>query len=350
LTFTAFTKEITKGRYLDPFDGFKEKESLFEIRRDAITGGTSRILPYRFRVVKMPDINDYLEKSPVEKCPFCPPLFERITPRFTAEVADSGRFRREEAVLFPNAFPHDRHNGVAVFSSRHYLGLDELTPEVMLPGFLVCQNYFARMMELQPDLQFCSINWNYMPPAGGGLVHPHVQTVIGERPTRFMKTIYESAVHYDDETGHDLWQDLIASEKEEGERYIASTGAVHWLVSFAPRGMAGEIAFILPDRSSIFELTDADFLEILGGFTRIFAYFLDNNLISFNMALYATLREEGRFPVQGRIVPRFTILPLGTSDINYFEKLHDEVICPVVPEQVCRDIQPYFQDDRRGGR
>jgi len=348
LTFAAFTKEVSLGRYLDPFAGFKEKESVFEIRRDEITGVTSRILPYRFRVVKRPDINEYLDKSPVEKCPFCPPQFERITPRFTAEVTSRGKFQRDEAVLFPNAFPHDRHNGVAVFSSRHYLGLDELTAKVMLPGFLVCQDYFARMLELQPDLRFCSINWNYMPPAGGGLVHPHVQTVIGERPTRFMKTIYESAVRYGSETGRDLWRDLIASEKEEGERYIASTGAGEWMVSFAPRGMVGEIAFILPGRSSIFALTERDLLEILGGFTRVFAYFLAGNLISFNMALYATLREEGRFPVQGRIVPRFTILPLGTSDINYFEKLHDEVICPVVPEQVCRDIQPYFQDDRLG--
>ena len=350
MTFSAFSKEITRGRYLDPFDGFKEKESVFEIRRDTITGVISRILPYRFRVVKRPDINEYLEKSPVEKCPFCPPLFERITPRFTAEVAASGKFRRDKAVLFPNAFPHDRHNGVAIFSSRHYLGLDELTPGIMLPGFLVCRDYFARMMELQPDLQFCSINWNYMPPAGGGLVHPHVQTVIGERPTRFMKVLHDGAVRYGNETGRDLWQDLIASEREEGQRYIASLGAAHWLVSFAPKGMAGEIVFILPERFSIFDLTEADLLEILGGLTRIFAYFLDSNLISFNMALYATLREEGRFPVQGRIVPRFTILPLGTSDINYFEKLHDEVICPVVPEQVCGDIRPYFQDDRRDER
>lgn len=27
-------------------------------------------------------------------------------------------------------------------------------------------------------------------------------------------------------------------------------------------------------------------------------------------------------------MPRFEINPLGTSDINYFEKLHNEIICP----------------------
>jgi hypothetical protein len=47
--------------------------------------------------------------------------------------------------------------------------------------------------------------------------------------------------------------------------------------------------------------------------------------------------------VQGKLVPRFVILPLGTSDLNYFEKLHDEIICPVIPEELCRDLKPWFQ-------
>ncbi len=338
-----FTREIFTGKYLDPFNGFKEKESTFEIRRDEITGVTARILPSRFRGFQKHDIREYLEKSPEEKCPFCLPQLELLTPRFTPDVIADGQFRRGNAVLFPNAFPHDRHNGVALFSSRHFLGLEELTPEVMRDGFLVCRDYCERMLAMHPDLQYGSINWNYMPPAGGGLIHPHLQTVMGECPTRFMQTLYDSAVRYERETGRPLWDDLLAQEKKAEERYIASTGSLVWLVGFAPRGMAGEIDFYLPERMSLFSLTENDLLELLTGLTRIFAYFAANNLISFNMTLYATLREESRFPVQGRIVPRFLILPLGASDSNYFEKLHDEIICPVVPEQICSDLRPYFQ-------
>ena len=64
--------------------------------------------------------------------------------------------------------------------------------------------------------------------------------------------------------------------------------------------------------------------------------------MSFNMSLYAPMINDKNFWVQGKIVPRFEINPLGTSDINYFEKLHNEVICPVVPEELCRALQPYF--------
>ena len=33
---------------------------------------------------------------------------------------------------------------------------------------------------------------------------------------------------------------------------------------------------------------------------------------------------------------------ITTSDVNYFEKLHDEIICLAVPEQMCAEIKPYF--------
>jgi hypothetical protein len=28
--------------------------------------------------------------------------------------------------------------------------------------------------------------------------------------------------------------------------------------------------------------------------------------------------------------------------LNYFEKLHNEIICPTVPEELCLELQPYF--------
>ena len=314
------------------------------MRRDAITGVVTRILPFRSRAYQRPDIDAYLEKSPPEKCPFCLPQRERLTPRFTADVSPAGQFRRGEAVLFPNAFPHDQFNGVALFSSHHFLGMEDLKPAIMRDAFLICRDYFTRMWELHPDLEYASINWNYMPPAGGGLIHPHLQTVMGRRPTRFVQGLLDSVRGYEETGGH-LWAALIAAEKEAGERHIASTGRLEWMVSFAPKGMAGEIDFYLPGRTSIFTVTEAEIDELLQGLTWVFTYLNTSNLISFDLSLYATLREDRRFPIQGRIIPRYMILPLGASDINYFEKLHDEIICPVIPEQLCAELRPYFQTE-----
>jgi UDPglucose--hexose-1-phosphate uridylyltransferase len=338
----GFRRDVTVGRYLDPFDGFKEKESSFEIRKDEITGVTCRILPYRFRLAEKPDVNSYLEKSPEAICPFCPGLFAQMTPKFTPEIIPEGRFQRGRAFLFPNAFPYDRNNAVAIFSDDHFLGLDELLPKVMLDGFMICQDYFSRMYRMDPSLRFCSINWNYMPPAGGGLVHPHLQTIVGENPTRFVKTLYESAIRYKEQEGSNLWRDLVTFEKAEGERFVGTTGTIDWMTSFAPKGMAGEVTFVINEKSSIFSLNDDDFLELMAGLSRIFQYFHANDFISFNMALYATFAEDDYLWIQGRIIPRFQLPPLGTSDLNYFEKFHEEIICPTIPEDLCKEIQKLF--------
>jgi len=340
---TFYKKEVLIGKYLDPFNDFKEKQLTFEIRHDEITGVTCRILPSRYKIAMKPDIQHYMENSPESACPFCRSLFEKITPKFTPDITQKGRFQRGNAFLFPNAFPHDRFNCVAVFSDKHFIGLNELTAETMLDGFLVCCDYFKRLKEISPAVRFCSINWNYMPPAGGGLIHPHLQTVAGENPTRFAETISARAKSYREATGSNLWKDLIAYEKKTGERVIASTGTIEWMASFAPHGLAGEIWFVFNGKTSLFHLRDTDFSELLAGFSRIFKYFDEKNFISFNMALFATLTDDENFWVQGRLMPRFVILPLGTSDINYFEKFHDEVICPFIPEEMCQELKTLFQ-------
>ncbi|MBN1662903.1 MAG: hypothetical protein JW943_04810 [Deltaproteobacteria bacterium] len=339
---SMYGKELTVGKYLDPFKGFEEKEMHFETRHDDITGVTCRILPGRLRAQVRTDMNPYLEKSPESACPFCPDLFDKFTPKFTPDICRDGKFKRGSAALFPNAFPHSRFNGVAIFSSKHYLSLPELSVDVMRDGFLVCLDYFSRMKDVFSLLDFCSINWNYMPPAGGGLIHPHLQTVVAEAPTNLVKKMCEKAKNYHDMAGRNLWRDIMDYEKEKDERYIGKTGAVEWMTCFAPRGMLGEIRFIFDGKTSIGSLNQDDIGDLLSGLCRIFGYLDAKNLFSFNLGLYATFAENDHLYVQGRVVPRFVLQPLGTSDSNYFEKIHDEIICPVVPEEQCRELRDLF--------
>ena len=339
----GFHKEETTGHYLNPFDGFQPKELPIEVRYDEITGVASRILPYRVRPAHKPDTNVYLEKSPPSICPFCPELFDKLTPKFTSDFLPEGKFKKGDACLFPNAFPYDATNTVAIFSSRHFIPLDQLTPETMHAGFAVCRDYFYHIAEIQPGYRFCSINWNYMPPSGGGLIHPHLQTIVSKKPTNFVRRLLASACNYEHASGGgNLWRNLLVIEQEAAKRFIANTGTISWLTAFSPKGMAGEVDFYFREKTSFFDLTEANFNEMLDGLSRIFYHLYVNNFISFNMSIYATMVPEKNFWVHGRIVPRFEINPLGTSDLNYFEKLHDEIICPVVPEELARELQAYF--------
>ncbi|MEN6620876.1 MAG: hypothetical protein ABFD50_04950 [Smithella sp.] len=339
----GFKKEKAVGYYLDPFNNFQVKQFNFEIRYDEITGVSSRILPYRAIVNHKPDIDSYLEKSPESLCPFCSELFEKLTPKFTPDILPAGRFQRDNAYLFPNAFPYAQNNSIAIFSSsRHFVPMNDLTPGFMRNGFKICGDYFHRLAEMNSGYRYCSLNWNYMPPSGGGQLHPHMQTLAGLKPTNYMQRLLNSAQNYVETSGDNLWRNLIMLEKEAKERFIASTGSISWLVSFAPKGMAGEIDFIFQEKTSFFELTEANFDELLKGLSKIFGYLYLNNFLSFNMSIYAPLISDKNFWVQGKIVPRFETNPLATSDINYLEKLHNEIICAVVPEELCCELQPYF--------
>jgi UDPglucose--hexose-1-phosphate uridylyltransferase len=337
----GFRKEISTAGFLSPLEGFKKREVAIEERYDETTGVASRVLPFRARPGQKADLNFYLQKSPESLCPFCPELFDTSTPRFTPDIAPEGRFRRGGACLFPNAFPYDKSSTVAIFSSRHFVPMDGLTPEFMRDGFAVCRDYFSRLAQVRPEYRYCSINWNYMPQSGGGLIHPHLQTIAGPGPTRFMQKLITSTQSYARATGGNVWRDLLDGEREAGERFIADTGTVCWLAAFSPRGMAGEIDFIVKEKTSFFELSAADVEELLGGLSRIFSYLSANNFISFNLAIYAMSGGDDVW-IQGKIVPRLELNALGTSDLNYFEKLHDEIICLAVPEQQCRELQPYF--------
>jgi len=339
-----FVRENLTFTYLDPFHNFEKKETHLEVRKDPITETISRVLPYRFRIYERPSVEDYLKKSPPEKCPFCLPQRDLLTPRFPVEINPEGQFRKGEAVCFPNAFPHSHYNTVVVLGNTHYLGLEEMKAGLLMDGLQVCLDYMRRMFQINPNLQYASINWNYMPPAGGGLLHPHLQTVMGEGPTVFMGKLLSKSREYRMTTGRDLWVDYLAWEKEKKERYVGRGEGAEWLTAFAPRGMAGEVVCILPEKLSLTSLADADLASLSKDLLRIFKYLNSINLVSFNLALFGTMVEEPLFPVQGRIIPRYLIRPLDTSDVNYFEKLHGEVICPFVPEDMAEGLKTFFHD------
>jgi len=57
------------------------------------------------------------------------------------------------------------------------------------------------------------------------------------------------------------------------------------------------------------------------------------------MTLLANMEREEHFCVQARIIPRVSIPPLKISDVNYFEKGHNEVITVIFPEELAAKIK-----------
>lgn len=338
---TLFKKIVTRTRLRNPFKGFSLDEIPSEIRFDPLTGHTVRVFDLSFRAEPV-DWTGTVRRSEETFCPFCPESLEKSTPLFPEDLVPEGRIKVGEATLIPNLVPFDKYAGVAVMSHRHYVAMDEWTPDNLRDAFSASLDFARRVAEKDPETRFFSVNWNYMPPAGSSIVHPHLQPNCGEVPTNEHRFQMEGCRRYREETGRDFWEDFAAAERLSGERYIGEMGSTFWVLSYAPQGFLPDVWCIFKDQSSMMSMGDDDLTPFLKGLAGVLKYFCGENISSFNVSLFS-VREGEDFRVNARICPRLLPRPIGNSDIAYLQMLHREPFCVRFPEAACGDLRKFFQ-------
>lgn len=327
--------------FLDPQQGFQPRELRIEVREDPLTGHRSRILPFRRRFPEGALPADLIEASR-KGCPFCPEQIETLTPRLVPEIAAEGRIRKGRATLFPNSFPYAKNNWVVALTEDHFLQIDRFTPEILQDAFEAAQEGISRLERVSPGERYSSINCNYLLQAGAGVLHPHLQVVVQDEPTVKHRAVLEGLKAYHLAKGTFFWQDYLLEERVVEERYLGKIGDIHFLSAFSPVGILGEILILFEGRERILDLTARDWSDFSQGLRRLFNYLIDSRTFSFNLSLFSGTWEGVRNWVYGRLCPRTAMPPWGTSDINYFEKLHGEVICVVSPETLAKEVRSYL--------
>jgi UDPglucose--hexose-1-phosphate uridylyltransferase len=340
-----FRREIMPSRMLkrDQSGELIETTASVELRFDPLTGRTCRLVPYSTDRIIRPDLNALEKRSRELTCPFCPPLVERITPRFPPDLFPEGVIRRGKAVAFPNIDPSDVYGVVVVISDEHFISLEKLDAATVLDALTAAHTYIRTVRKVDTEARYGFIAWNYMPPAGGSLVHPHLQCNAGYYPTNFQKQILEASEKYHQEKGTNYWSDLVEQERRTGERWVGETGGVVWLTGFAPRGRLSDVMAVFPGKASITELTEKDLSDFVAGLLKVFRYIDGLNLISFNMSTYSGSAED-QFWAHARITPRGLLLysPIETSDQFYYQILQDETICILPPETTAAGLRKLF--------
>ncbi len=327
-------------RFLDPTRNFEPVEKVTEIRRDPLTGRSSRILDMGF-TAERPDVNGMVERFRSGFNPFARERRDEVTPKFMEEVEGipGGRLARGEALVVPNLFPYDRYSAVTVLSNADFVPLDGFSEGLLVDAFEADMEYLRRVRETDgSSCRHYSINWNYMPLAGGSLVHPHHQLIASPVPTNYLKDVEAGLAAY---AGGRYFGDLVEAEKG-GERWVGHEGGISWLTGFAPMGHI-DVLGIFTGRSSLFELTGEDLVALSRSLLRIFSYLGNEGFASFNFALYGLEGAEG-FEVHCRLSPRFLLSnTLGTSDINYFEISHSESLAFFFPEAAAGALSRFFE-------
>ena len=339
----SFTKIKEKMRFMNPFKDFTPDEIPLEIRYDPLTGQTARIFDLAYRPIERPDFKEMVKRSRETICPFCPEAIEKSTTLYPKEVLPEGRVTVGEACLFPNLLPLDRYTGVCVMSRKHYIAIEEFTPEVMKDAFMAALSFIRQVAEQDPTVRNFNINWNYMPPAGSSIIHPHLQVNCGEIPTRQISLQMEASRKYYTENDRTFWEDYIVAEKEAKERFIMDLGQTFWTMSFAPYGAYPDLWCIFPEHSSLLELRDEDLDPFLQGLAGAIKYISGEEFYSFNVSIFSG-REEEHFRVNGRVSPRLLLREIGNSDQTYYQVLHREPCSMKPPESMRERVLSLFRE------
>ena len=192
-----------------------------------------------------------------------------------------------------------------------------------------------------PEAVYQSINWNYLPPAGSSIIHPHLQTVASTSPTNYYDDVLHSVERYQSGNGGDIFVDLIDNERKLGERFISETERIAWLASFSPMGVF-DIIGILKNHITPSDVTGETLNDIIDGILHTLSYINSLNMYSFNMSIYFLLDNE-KFTPHMRICPRVSIPPNDTSEVNYMKMLHNEPMTIIKPEELSINIRKIWQ-------
>ncbi len=314
-------------------DGSEVRTRVVEVRYDPLLGTSSRIA----EGVKLQTADGgALEplRGPDPSCPFCGERLTRVTPRIDPRLGGEPRVVVGEAVVFPNLVPYSQYAAVAIFARRHWLDIEDFSAGRIADNLRASLRYVRTVHAADPRARHAAWNVNYLFPSGGSLPHAHAQVFLDPLPTTRMRLQQEAGERYLHEHGSSYWEDLIATERMRGERFLWDIGTTAWVTAFAPVGFH-EVQAVVRDRESILSLDDDDVAALATGLERVLRGYASLGFNSFNISLFSgPLDGSPAARVNLAMVTRTAMLPYYRSDAMYLERLHWEAAVAPAPEAV----------------
>ena len=256
------------------------------------------------------------------------------------EIVPGGRILIGRAIGFPNLNPIGTYGNVVVLWQDHFLNLDQFTPQIYEDGLSVAIEIAKRTMAFDPNARYWQINQNFLFPAGSTILHPHLQVIGDPIPTNEMELLLNTGSSYHKRNKTIYWNDLIQIEQGLGERYITKIGKIHWFVSYAPIGF-NEVCGSVEGHGSITTLSKEEISSLTQGIVSTLKYYDEKDLNSFNFSIYS-ISGEPTHQLLIRIISRTPIQPYYPNDWTSFKVLQSEPTSNIIPEDLCREIRPYF--------
>ena len=345
-----FQKETVNVVFLNPIRGFKRDTRLMEYRSDPLTGYRSRVSIDRAKRVKQAqeatvDASDIVSRS-AEGCCFCSENITRETTKFVPEIlagGGDGRITVGQCTLFPNLHPFAEYHAVGTLTARHYLELDEFIPRMIADNLKASLEYIAAVHRLDADARYPVWIWNYLPPSGASIIHPHVQIALERSSMPELASLLSESEGYLRDTGSNFWPELIAVEKKAGERFIGENASVAVMSTFSPRGNR-DVQIISKRVGGIADFDERHTLDFADAVVRVLRGYKAMGVNSFNLVTYSAAVGDHpeHFRFSARMISRPVFQPMYTNDAGPIERFYGLSIIEAMPEQVASEIRKCF--------
>jgi galactose-1-phosphate uridylyltransferase len=310
---------------LDPGNNMQRKTIPSEIRKDPLTGRTSRISHFMPLKWEKPDF-DKLVAGTVKFCPFCPDKIMKVTPCFPEDIVPEGRMVLDDKVLFPNIAPYDSLGAVATLGDRHYIPMTDFEPERLADGFRLALKFFRQVNKINhPESVYHLVSMNYMPASGSTLVHPHYQVFATAYAPNQLREELQAAESYMKKNGTIYWDDLVKAEKTGKDRFLGRIGRSNWMTVFAPLGVAGDVVAVVDGTRTTLDLLDDDLTDLAYGLNNLMAAYDKMGIYNFNISFFPGAAGDDFTRFHLVFSPRtFFSQALGTPDVAALRNLNNE--------------------------
>lgn len=277
-----------------------------------------------------------------ETCPFCPSQLADQTPLLHADLAPQGRLRCGRSILFPNLFPYGAYSAVSLFDERHFVEIGTADADSYADSFINCADYLSKVADFDPAAVYMAVTQNYLPAAGGSLVHPHLQVHADRVASNRHALLLARADEYRRQTGRSLLGDYLKAEQGFGQRMIGATGPWHWLAAYAPEGFF-EIWGILPGRTALFDVQPDEWHDLARGVINAQRFYRSLYRNSYNLGLLAVRQDHSPLELRVVLVVRANYAPWVRSDMTSYELMLGEMATFNAPEETAELARPFWR-------
>lgn len=314
-------------------------------RFDPLTGLECRINPARVGRPYQRGKGQGLEETILassQNCPFCPQALETKTPSFPPELVPEGRLRVGESVFFPNLYPFAANHAVGVVSQAHFLTLEQFSPSLLRDNLLAARDLIRAIHRRQPEAQYPVYILNYLPPSASSINHPHSQLWVEPDMLPRLRLIRDKSREYLESQGRNYWEELAATEKELGVRFIGENRSLWVLASFAPQGFR-EVMFLAKRAAALSEATEGEIADLAQALSGVLRGYQKIGVGSFNLVSFSGGVGEGagHFRLFFKLISRPYPRGLYINDSGPMERFYGMWVIDTLPEGIAAQLRGF---------